>query len=210
MKLKKKVKRNLIIFLILLIAIIVGTLSIKFLIPKDKEKVKEYKVLDKLDKYGYQLKENKTKKYKEMFNELKEILNSDKVDEEKYAEKISEMFIYDFYSLEDKAAKTDIGGVDFIYQQAMDNFLQTAQNTYYKYVESNIYNDRNQKLPVVGEITVNKAEKKPYAYGEKTDNEAYYVPVTWTYTDETFQSYQSSATIILIHDENKLSIVELQ
>lgn len=210
MKLKKKVKRNLIIFLILVVVIIVGVLSIKFIVPKDKEKVKEYKVLDKLDKYGYQLKENKTKKYKEMFNELKEILNSDKVDEEKYAEKISEMFIYDFYSLEDKAAKTDIGGVDFIYQQAMDNFLQTAQNTYYKYVESNIYNDRNQKLPVVGEITVNKAEKKPYAYGEKTDNEAYYVPVTWTYTDETFQSYQSSATIILIHDENKLSIVELQ
>lgn len=210
MKLKKKVKRNLIIVLVLVIAIIVGVLSIKFIVPKDKEKVKEYKVLDKLDKYGYQLKENKTKKYKEMFNELKEILNADKVDEEKYAEKISEMFVYDFYSLEDKAAKTDIGGVDFIYKNALDNFLQTAQNTYYKYVESNIYNDRNQKLPVVGEITVNKPEKKPYAYGEKTDNEAYYVPVTWTYTDEAFQSYQSSATIILIHDENKLSIVELQ
>lgn len=210
MKLKKKVKRNIIIVLVLLVSIIVGIVSFKLLVPKDKQELKEYKVLDKLDKYGYQLKENKTKKYKTMFNELKEILNAKEVDEEKYVQKISTMFVYDFYSLEDKNAKTDVGGVDFVYQGAMDNFLHTAQNTYYKYVESNIYNDRNQKLPVVDEITTTKPEKKPYAYGNKTDNEAYYVPVTWTYTDESFSSYQSSATLIFIHDGIKLSLVELQ
>lgn len=125
MKLKKKVKRNIIIVLVLLVSIIVGIVSFKLLVPKDKQELKEYKVLDKLDKYGYQLKENKTKKYKTMFNELKEILNAKEVDEEKYVQKISTMFVYDFYSLEDKNAKTDVGGVDFVYQ-----FVQRIIGTY--------------------------------------------------------------------------------
>lgn len=211
MKLKKKVKRNLIIVLVLVIAIIVGVLSIKLLVPKDKEKVKEYKVLDKLDKYGYQLKENKTKKYKEMFNELKEILNADKVDEEKYAEKISEMFIYDFYSLEDKAAKTDIGGVDFIYQQAMDNFLQTAQNTYYKYVESNIYGNRNQSLPMVDDtkIELGEIERVEFAVGDTNVDDAYKINVTWDYTSGEFDDYQKEAEVVLVSDGKKLNIVEV-
>ena len=56
-----------------------------------------------------------------MFKELKEILNKDKVDEEEYVKKISEMFIYDFYSLNYKVAKTDIGGTDFVYNEVLEN-----------------------------------------------------------------------------------------
>ena len=120
------------------------------------------------------------------------------------------MFIYDFYSLDDKDAKTDIGGVEFVYGPTLENFLQNAQNTYYKYVESNIYGNRNQKLPIVKDIEINSIEKGPFAYGDKTDENAYTVVVSWDYTDPAFGTYQKGATLKLIHEGKNLWIVELQ
>lgn len=208
MKLKKKVKR--IILLVLFIAVAV----VGFLIYQNhskKDEVKEVKVINQIEKYGYSLKENKPAKYKEMFEELKEILEAETVDEEKYVSKISEMFVYDFYSLKDKTAKTDIGGVEFVYSGILENFLENAQDTYYKYIENNIYNDRKQNLPVVTDIKVDSVEQKEFAYGEQTDPSAYTVKVTWDYTDnDSFNSYQKEAELVFIHDDIKLSLVELQ
>ena len=147
MKLKKKPKIIITLFALLLIAALAIVLVISFK-PKGT-KVKEVKILKSIDEYGYQLKDNKSKKYKDMFKELEDILRADTVDEEAYAKKIAEMFVYDFFSLEDKAAKTDVGGVEFVHPNAVANFLLTAEDTYYKYVESNIYGERKQELPAV-------------------------------------------------------------
>lgn len=207
MKLKKKVKKIILLLIIIIVAIGGVFLANKYVFKK--EKTKELKVVDNISKYGYKLKENKPKAYKDMFNELKKILNAKEVDEEAYAKKIAEMFIYDFYSLDDKTAKTDVGGVDFVYDGVLENFLKNAQNTYYKYVESNIYNNRNQKLPVVSDIEINNISQKEFAYGETTDDKAYFVDITWSYTDEKFSDYQKEATLVFIHDKIKLSLVEL-
>lgn len=207
MKLKKKVK----ILLILVLLILIGVAG--FFMYKNhftKEEVKETKVINEIKEYGYKLKDNKPTKYKDMFKELKEILEEKEVDEEKYAKKISEMFIYDFYSLKDKTAKTDIGGVDFVYSEILENFLQNAQDTYYKYIENNIYNDRKQSLPAVDSIEIKNVEQKEFKYGDKTDDKAYYITVEWTYTDEEFSDYQTKAELVFIHDGKKLSLVELQ
>ena len=208
MKLKKKAKR-LIVILLIIIVLLLGVLFIsdKFL---GKEKVKEVKIVNKIDKYGYNLKDSKTKKYHKMFDELKTILSKDEVDEEEYVKKISEMFIYDFFSLNDKTAKTDIGGVDFVYSGALENFLLKAEDTYYKYVESNIYVNRNQSLPTVKDIEITNVSQEVFAYSDKTDEKAYIVDVTWGYTDEGFSKYQTKAKLIFIHDGDKLSLVELQ
>ena len=64
------------------------------------------------------------------------------------------MFIVDFYSLSDKTAKTDVGGVDIVYPDILNNFLENAEDTFYKYVESNVYNNRKQSLPTVNTVTV--------------------------------------------------------
>ena len=210
MRLKKKARKTILLILIVALVILLGIVILKKLNTEDSDSVKEIKVLDKLDDYGYSLKENKTAAYKDMFNELKKILNEEKVDEEAYVKKISEMFIYDFYSLDDKTAKTDIGGVEFVYGGILENFLQNAQNTYYKYVESNIYNNRNQLLPVVKDIEVTNVEQKAFGYGSEIDEEAYTVDVTWDYTNTEFSSYQKEATLVFIHDGKKLSLVELQ
>ena len=208
MKLKKKAKKILII-LLLIIALSLGIYAFKDKIF-GQSKVKETKIVNKIDKYGYNLKDSKTKKYHKMFEELKKILSKDEVDEEKYVKKISEMFIYDFYSLNDKTAKTDVGGIDFVYSGALENFLMNAQNTYYKYVESNIYGNRNQSLPTVNEIEIKDVQQDVFAYGDKNDDKAYIVTASWDYTDQEFSKYQKEAKLIFIHDGEKLCLVELQ
>ena len=208
MKLKKSVRRIMILLLAVVLGVVIGLYFIKN--HKTTDPVKEVKVINQIEKYGYSLKENKPTKYKDLFKELEEILNEEKVDEQKYVSKITEMFIYDFYSLNDKTAKTDIGGVEFVYGSILENFLQNAQNTYYKYIENNIYNDRKQSLPVVSNINIESVTQGPYAYDDKNDEAAYAVKVTWSYTDEQFASYQKAATLIFIHDDIKLSLVELQ
>ena len=207
MKLKKKVKR--LLLLIIIVGLGLGGYYIYSKINK-KEEVKEIKVINKIDKYGYELKENKPSKYKKLFEELKEILNEENVNEENYVKKISEMFIYDFYSLSDKTAKTDVGGTDFVYKEVLENFLQNAQDTYYKYVESNVYNNRKQSLPTVSNITIDKVENTRFEYNNKYDDKAYEVDISWDYTDNQFSSYQKKATLVFIHDGDKLSLVELQ
>lgn len=207
MKMKKKAKKVLIIILIIALCVL-GFLSYKQFF--EKKEVKEAKVVNEIKKYGYKLKDNKPAAYKKMFEELKTILEAENVDEEAYAKKISEMFVYDFYSLKDKNSKNDIGGVDFLYGGALENFLQNAQDTYYKYVESNIYGNRKQTLPVVSNIKIDNIKQEAFEYGDKSDDKAYFVDVSWSYTDSGFSEYQKNATLVFIHDDIKLSLVELQ
>lgn len=206
MKLKKRARRILTILLIIAIAI-GGYFAYKTFI--DNGEVKEVKVIHRIPKYGYELKDNKDSKYRKMFYSLEKILKKSNVDEEKYAKKISEMFIYDFYTLSNKSAKTDIGGTDFVYDKILDNFILNAEDTYYKYVESNIYNQRHQQLPTVSSIKINSVEKAKFKYYDKTDDEAYKVKASWTYNSGKYDSYQKEATLIFIHDGIKLVLVEL-
>lgn len=207
MKLKKKVKKRLVILLIL---IIIGSGALYIYKYKDaKPEIKEAQVLNQIDEYGYTLKDNKSKKYQSLFNELEKILNEKEVDEEKYAAKIAEMFIVDFYSLNDKSAKTDIGGVDFVHPDILSNFLLNAEDTLYKYVESNIYGNRTQKLPTINEVLISSVESTEFTYNDKTDENAYLVKTEWNYLEDEFSDYQTSASMIFVHEDKKLYLVEL-
>ena len=206
MKLKKKPKIMLITIVLLIVLGIAGTVIYK---NYSKKEVKEVKVLKTIDAYGYDLKDNKSKKYKEMFKELEEILLKDAVNEEDYVKKIAEMFIYDFYSLSDKTAKTDVGGVEFVHPDALENFLLNAEDTYYKYVESNLYGERNQALPLVDTVTIDSCLSTEYVYNDKKA-EAYEIKASWTYTEDAYSSYQKTATLIFIKEDIKYYLVELQ
>ena len=121
------------------------------------------------------------------------------------------MFIFDFYSLDNKLAKTDVGGSDFVHADVLTDFLEKAEDTMYKYLESNIYGGRTQKLPTVKKVTIQSVEKTPFTYKDKTDDEAYVAKLTWEYTDtSTSNGYQTEATLTFVHEDKKLSLVELQ
>ena len=207
MKLKKGPKIVIIIITVLLL-IAAGVALFIMLKPKTT-KVKEVKILNTIEKYDYHLKDTKTKRYKSMFRELEDILKAKEVDEELYVQKITEMFIYDFYSLADKSTKTDVGGLDFVHPNAIQNFLVNAEDTYYKYVENNFYGDRTQKLPEVDEILINATTKTTYIYNN-TEYEAYKINAGWSYTTEEFSSYQKNAALTFIKDGIKLYLVELK
>ena len=207
----KKVKRKpkkVLIFIILIIILAIAAVA-SYFIFFDKETVKEAKVVSKIDNYGYVLKSNKSDAYKKLFKELEKVL-SDEVDEEKYVKTISKMFIVDFYSLGDRNAKTDVGGVDFVHESALENFLLNAEDTFYKYVESNIYGDRKQELPIVDTVTIDSVEKTEFSYLETIDENAYKVTASWTYKNPTEAAgYQKKATLIFVHKDKKLVLVEL-
>lgn len=204
MKLKKGVRRFLFVFIILVI-VGLGASYLVFYEEKPKTKVK---VLNEIKEYGYKLSDNKNDNYKKLFYKLEKVLSEKEVDEEEYVKLISEMFIMDFYSLSDKLAKTDVGGSDFVYSVVLADFLEKAQDTMYKYVESNLYGERDQKLPTVKEVKVESVEKTPFTYGENVDENAYSVKTSWSYTDtSTSNGYQDSATLTFIHDDKKLVLV---
>ncbi len=205
MKLKKSVKRILILAIILII-VGVGFIVYESLSPKD---VKKATVENEIKKYGYTLKSTRSAKYKEMFQELKDILDKDKVDEEKYLRQVSKMFVLDFYTLDDKLANTDVGGIDFVHTNAKTNFLEKAEDTVYKYVESDIYGNRDQDLPEVTNVTVDNIETIEYTIGtDFIDDNAYQVEVSITYKED--MDYPTKATLIFVHEDNKLSLVEVK
>lgn len=207
MKLKKKAK---VVLGLILLAIIIIVCCIIFIKPSKKEPTeKEVKVLKSIDEYGYNLKENKDEAYKKLFKELEEILRNDQVSDEAYVKKLAEMFITDFYSLESKSSKADVGGVDFVHPSVKQNFLQNAENTYYKYVESNIYGERKQKLPVVSKVVIDSITATEYAYND-TKSTGYEVKASWEYKDPAFSSYQSSATLTFVKEEKIYYLVELR
>ena len=206
---RRRPKKKLIVLIIILGLVLIG--SGIYLLLNTKEKVKENKVVSKIPEYGYVLKSNKSSAYKKLFQKLKEVLSKKNVDEKEYAKVITKMFIVDFYSLKDHIAKTDIGGVDFVHTDIVDNFLENAEDTYYKYVESNIYGKRNQKLPEVDTIKIESIKTTEFTYNDETDDEALEVVASWTYKDKSIaKGYQTEATFIYIHDGKKLVLVELQ
>ncbi len=208
MKLKKRVKIILIILVTILTIALLTFLACKLFFKKTA--VKEAKVLNTIDEYGYVLKDNKSELYKKLFDDLTKILSKKEVDEEAYASKLAELFVADFYSLSEKTSKTDIGGVEIVHPDILSNFLENAENTYYKYVESNIYNNRKQKLPTVENVTVDGVEQEPFSYNEQIDEEAYIVTISWEYSDEEFSDYQDEAKLVFVHNDKKLYLVELK
>ncbi len=206
MKLKKKVKR-LILFVIILLMIFIAFLLYQMFGQKQSS-AKEVVIINEIKEYGYTLQDDDSKEYKEMFKELKKILGKDKVDEEAYVQQISKMFIKDFYTLNNKDAKTDIGGKMFVHSSAVENFSLKAENTIYKYVENNLYGTRVQKLPEVDEITIENIENVPYDYQDSIDEEAYQVDVSWTYVEDL--GYQEKATLIFVHEDKKLSLIKIE
>ena len=135
------------------------------------------------------------------------MLNVEPINEEEYAKIVARSFIADFYTLDNKVTNNDVGGAQYFYSAVRDNFILSAQDSIYKYVESDLYGDREQELPIVTAVDVVSVSQTSYTYGETTDDSAYQVEVAITY--QTDLGYDTSRTITLMHEENRLAIVEI-
>ena len=194
--------------LILIIIVILVVFFIFLLIPKNKaKKEQEITVEDQIDKYGYTLDDNETDYYKSLFDELKIVLNSDTVDEESYAKLISQLFVADFFNLDNKLSNSDIGGTQFVYKDYQKSFSKFAKDSIYSIVKSNLYGDRDQELPIVTEVVVNNLEQTSISYLDASDNHGYIVDVKIIYKKDL--EYQTTASLYLVHSNDKLEIVKM-
>ena len=201
---KNKLFYFVMISLILVVIIIIGVkFTLEFLVKDDKNLVTK-KELDSLELYGYTLDDYDSDLYKEYFNDLKGTLNSKEVNYEDYAKEIVKLFVSDFYTLDNKLTSSDIGGVEFIPSDMVENFKMHAGDTMYNHVKTNIYGDRVQKLPIVKSVEVTNIENITYTYKDK-EYSAYKVSARWEYQEDL--GYKNNEIFTLIKDNNKLYIV---
>ena len=192
-----------------IILLLILILFIWFFFFKEEEKtVTEVKAIDNIEKFGYILYENKTDLYKDKFNELKEVLNNEEINETKYAELLAQLFVTDFYTLENKVTNTDIGGIDFIHPEGKETFRLAAGDTIYKYIENNVYGDREQDLPEVSNVEVKSNEQQKYESDNVKDENGYVISLDIEYVEDL--EYPTSVTLTIVHDESKLYIVEVK
>ncbi len=206
---KRRMKKKPIIFLsIILIVLIAAGVYFIFFNKDTSEKVEKVKSVDTIEGYDYTLSENATKYYKKLFKKLKNTLSSDDVDEEEYASLVTKLFVSDFFNLDNKVTKSDVGGLQFVYKDFRNDFIKLAETSMYKHVESNVYKERKQELPVVTSAVAEKNDVTTFTYNNSSDDKAYTYDFTITYKKNL--GYQTTGTITLIHNDKKLEVAAME
>lgn len=208
-KQKRKIKKGKVFILLLIIVLIVG-LCLFFINKKKsiKPPAVQVEVIDTIDNFDYQLNDNETEYYNELFNSLKELLSKDDYDEEEYAVIVGKLFLTDFYDLNNKVMKSDVGGTQFVYSDYRTDFESGAIDTVYKSVESNVYGDRKQVLPTVKSVEKESIYTDSFEYNYDIDYDAYYVTFNISYDKD--MGYPGSVTLVLIHNNDKLEIAKME
>lgn len=200
----KKQDRKIIFLFILIGVVLFGIIGFKAYNDFFKDKNANKKLVS-LDLYGYTLSEKDTELYKTNFKELEKNLNETHINYQEYAKSISKLFIIDVFSLNNKIASTDIGGLEFLHKELRENFKENMGNTLYKNIKSNLDGNRKQDLPEVQSVEVTDVFETKYTYN-KNEYDAYLITLKWTYTKEN--NYQKSIKLTLIKDKDILHIVK--
>lgn len=204
----KKIISIVIKIILIVLVLFGGYLVYKKFIYKDKPGAMKIKELDNIEKYEYVLLKNKSKLYKDYFEELKKTLNEKPVKEEDYVSKIAKLFAVDFYNLDEKLTNNDIGGLSFVHPDIVDNFTLKASDTIYSHIESNVKNDRKQVLPKVKSVEVKSTQKSVIQIGTNKDQEGYIVNVLIHYEQDL--GFPTSVQLKMVHKDIKLYIIEIK
>lgn len=202
----KKRKLNVKKILIFSVAILIVITSVFFLVKKLTSNNNDPKIVDQLEKYNYIVKSNATDYYKTLFTELKTVIEED---EEKYAELLGKLFLSDFFTLTSKLNRTDVGGVQFVYDDYHEDFIANAGITVYSSMYNNLIGQRNNELPEVKEVVLKSLAQKEFGHIDSIyDSNAYFIEYEIKYVKDL--KYQELVTLVLINDKDKLVIVEMQ
>lgn len=206
----KKKKMIIIISTIISVLLIVGASILLFTSSSKKNDVPADNTIEKIDQmenYDYYLDENATEYYKKLYEELKTVLNNEEVNDEEYAKIVSKLFTCDLFTLDNKLTSSDIGGLQFVYTDFKEDFVNIAKTTLYSSVESNIYGDRNQKLPIVSSVEITGIEKSTFNYNG-TDHESYIITLSLSYQEDL--GYPTNYKLILIRNDKYLQVVSAE
>lgn len=207
---KKSTVKKVIIVIIILALVGVGVFfGVKYLFKKEPEKARvEIKELDNLKEYGYVLTDKDTEYFKTEFGLLKEVLNEETIDKEKYATQVARLFIIDLYTMSTKINQYDVGGSEYFYKTYKDMYDQKVIDELYSSMLDNTYGDRTQVLPEVNEIETISTEEITYSIrGE--DNSCYLFKFNIKYVTDL--KYDNKASVVVCdEDEKRMSVVDYQ
>lgn len=204
-------KKDTITLFIVILVIIIGILLVVFL-PRlfnksdDNEEIVVEKI-DQMENYDYYLDDTSSDYYKDLYNDLKNVLNNDIVNDEEYAKVISKLFVADLFTLDNKITSSDVGGLQFVYTDFKEDFVNIAKNSLYSSVQSNIYGDRTQKLPIVSNVEINTIQESIFDYNGIEYN-SYNVLVNINY--ETDLGYPTSYNLTLVKNDKYFQVVSGQ
>ncbi len=207
-KRKRKIKFGRIFTLLIIVCLLafLGIMAYDKLNVKE-EKTKKVKNISTIKEYDYVLKENAFAYYKKLFKKLDSILSKEEVDEEEYLNLTCQLFVSDFFNLDNKISKNDVGGVQFVYKDYQSDFEKYAMDSIYKSVESNVYGNRRQSLPIVEEVECSKVKNETFKYGDSSDDKAYVVNFDIKYKED--MGYQTDGSLIIIHSGKKLEVASM-
>ncbi len=201
---KKKYKRLLIIFIIIAVLAIISFVIYKILLNQTEEEI--VNVVDSIAEYGYTLDDRDTDLMKSTYEELKTTLTSEEIDYKLYAENLAKLFVIDLFTMNNKINKYDVGGTEYIYPEALENFKLNVEDTIYKHMENNSNGKRKQELPEVSNINVVSTEESEYTIGESDTYNSFVVNLSWQYVSDL--GYDDNAVVTLINLDDKLYVVE--
>ena len=191
--------------MVLLLGVIsLGVLRIFYNDEEEKREVNVTSVISNISDYGYTLDDRDTDYMKEVFSELENILEALEIDYHAYAEALAKLFVIDFYTLENKINKYDVGSLEYILSSSVESFRLKAQDTIYRDVIDNTYRDRIQDLPEITNVEVVNTEDTTFTLNDE-EVDAIKVEMNYEYKEDL--GYDTEGTIYLVRNDVKLEIV---
>ena len=166
----------------------------------------KYEIVDKIVDYNYTLEDRDSELMSETFKNLKSVLSEKIIDYDLYAEYLSELFVIDLFTLNNKNNKYDVGSSEYVFSEAKENYTLKVEDTLYKYIVD-INSDERLEYPVVSSITKENIEKITYTYNDK-EYDGYEIKLTWEYVKNF--DYQNEGKVTIIKDNNKLYVVSFE
>lgn len=197
---RNRFKISLGIIICLIFLFIILFVSTKFYVKNDTP---IYKTLDTIINYNYTLQDRDNLLMKDIFGNLKSVLETEEIDYELYAEYLSELFIIDLFTLNNKDNKYDVGSIEYVFPNVLNNYILNVEDTLYKYIVD-ISSEQRKLLPIVNKIEKNNLEKIKYNYNNK-DYDGYKILLSWDYEKDF--GYPKNGEVILIKENNKLYVV---
>lgn len=201
--------KRVIVFSIIIVLVIslIGISSYFLLKEKNNDNTIEKKNTKNIEGYGITLDDLDTEVFKVEFDKLKKNLESDNINYDDYAESVAKLFVIDLYTIKNKINKYDVGGIEFVFPEARDNYINNVTDTIYNYVLDNTDGKRTQQLPVVKEVSSELVKKDKFAIKEtKESYDSYVFSVNISYVNDF--GYDKKAEIIVINKDNFMYVVE--
>ncbi len=202
---RRKYKVGLVLIAVLIIFTICVGVSKIFLGNSDKKKseINITSVDENIKEYGYTLDNRDTRYMRDEFSNLKDILKEREIDYESYAKSLAKLFVIDFYTLNNKVNKYDVGSLEYVVENKKEEFAYKAMDTIYNNIIDNTYNDRKQVLPEITSVDIIDTEKTEFKLNEET-KEAYKITMKYTYDKDL--GYDKEGVIYLVKNNNKLEV----